>query len=152
MSLRAKLASLFRRQKLDTDMAEEMRLHLEQRTRENLVRGLSPEEARLAALKKFGGLEQAKEVARDQRGWMWLDHLRRDVRHGWRMIVKAPLLSTVIVLSLGAGVGVNTVIFSWIQSLVFRPMPGVANATRFILVEPKSEAGSFPGGTGASYH
>src|ERR1043166_6624793 len=79
-----RLRSLFRKEKLDAEMSEEMRLHLERRTDENIAAGMTPEEARYAALRKFGGVEQAKELARDNRGWMWLDHLARDTRHGWR--------------------------------------------------------------------
>ena len=139
------LDALFRRRKLDAEMSEEMRLHLERRTKENVASGMSPEEARYAALRKFGGVEQAKEVARDGRGWMWLDHFGRDLRHGWRMMRKAPLLSGVIVLSLGIGIGVNAVVFSWIRGIVLRPLPGVTDASRFFLVEPKAENGSYPG-------
>ena len=151
MSPLRQLRALFRNEKLDAEMSEEMRAHLELQTAENEKRGLSPADARYAAMRQFGGIEQIKERARDQRRWMWLDHLVRDTRHGWRMIVKAPLLSAVIVLSLGVGVGVNAVIFSWIGSLVIRPLPGVADATRFELVEPKTESGSYPGASWAEY-
>jgi len=77
MKLLRKILALFRKETLDAEMSEEMRLHLEQRTRENIAAGMLPDEARYAALRKFGGVEQAKELARDQRGWMWLDHLGR---------------------------------------------------------------------------
>ncbi len=69
----------------------------------------------------------------------------RDVRHAVRSITRAPLLSAVIVISLGVGIGVNTTVFSWMQGRVLRPLPGVADATRFVLIEPRGEAGSYPG-------
>lgn len=144
-SLARNVRALFRRDRVDAEMSEEMRAHLELLAAENEKRGMGAREARDAARREFGGVEQIKERARDQRGWMWLDHLARDVRHGWRVLVKAPLLSAVIVLSLGIGVGVNAVIFSWVGSLVFHPLPGVADATRFQLVEPRTETGSYPG-------
>ncbi len=132
-------------------MAEEMRTHLEEQTLRNVAAGMNETDARAAARRQFGGVDQVMERARDQRGWVWLDHVARDTAHGWRMITKAPLLSAVIVLSLGIGVGVNAVIFSWIRSLMFRPIPGVADATQFRLVEPKTDAGSYPGASWTEY-
>ncbi|MEO5961730.1 MAG: permease prefix domain 1-containing protein, partial [Opitutaceae bacterium] len=67
MNVFRKIHALFRKEKLDADMSEEMRLHLARRTEENSAAGMSPEEARFAALRKFGGVEQAKESAREQR-------------------------------------------------------------------------------------
>ena len=67
MSWRTKLRALVRKEKLDAEMAEEMRLHLEAQTRVNLAAGMSPEDARYAAQRQFGGVEQAKEIAREQR-------------------------------------------------------------------------------------
>jgi predicted permease len=68
-----------------------------------------------------------------------------DVRHAWRSILKMPVLSTVVVVSLGIGIGVNTAVFSWVQAVVLRPLPGVPDAGRFHLVEPRAETGSYPG-------
>src|SRR2546430_1381631 len=97
--------ALFRREKLDTEMSEEMRAHLEFQAAENEKRGMSAEEARYAAQREFGGVEQIKERARDQRGGRWLDDLVRDFRFGLRMVAKAPGMSAVIVLSLALGLG-----------------------------------------------
>lgn len=137
--------ALIRRERIDAEMAEEMRLHVELEAERLRAQGVNVDEAMYAARRSFGGVEQIKERCREQRGGLWLDHLARDVRHGWRTIVKAPLLSAVIVISLGMGVGVNAVVFSWIRSLVFRPLPGVEQVGRIQLVEPKNEAGSYPG-------
>ena len=73
-----KLSALFRRKKLDAEMAEELRGHLELQTERNLADGLSPEEARYAARRQFGGVEQVKEQARAQRGLVWLENVLRD--------------------------------------------------------------------------
>ena len=59
---------------------------------------------------------------------LWLEHLGRDVRHALRTISRMPLLAAVVVLSLGVGIGVNLVVFSWLQAVVLRPLPGVAEA------------------------
>ena len=69
MNFFSHLSALFRKEKLDAEMSEEMRLHLERRTEENVAHGMSPDDARYAALRAFGGVEQIKEIARAQRGW-----------------------------------------------------------------------------------
>jgi predicted permease len=68
-----------------------------------------------------------------------------DLRHAWRSIVRMPVLTTVVVVSLGAGIGVNTAVFSWIQAVVLRPLPGVRDAGGMHLLEPRAETGSYPG-------
>lgn len=75
----------------------------------------------------------------------------RDLRHAWWAIVRAPLLSAVVIVSLGVGIGVNTVVFSWIQALVFRPLPGVADASSFHLIEARAEGGPRPGSSWLEY-
>ncbi len=81
----------------------------------------------------------------------WLEAAGRDVRHAWRMIARMPGIALVVVLSLGVGIGVNVVIFSWMQAVVFQPIPGVANAASFHLVEPRSETGMNPGTSWQEY-
>ena len=73
------------------------------------------------------------------------DHLARDARHALRTISRMPLLAAVVVVSLGVGIGVNVVVFSWLQAVVLQPLPGVANARQLVFVEPRSEAGTYPG-------
>ncbi|HVU24392.1 MAG TPA: ADOP family duplicated permease [Opitutus sp.] len=151
MRLLPGLCALFRRRKLDAEMAEEMRVHLDMLAERKREEGMSAEEARFAARREFGGVEQIKERVREQRGGLWLDQIARDWRQAWRTFAKAPLVSVAIVLSLGAGIGVNTVIFSWIRGLVFRPLPGVAHAAELRLVEPRTENGSYPGASWSEY-
>src|SRR6266851_5992341 len=68
-----------------------------------------------------------------------------DLVHAWRSIVKMPVVAAVVVVSLGVGIGVNTAVFSWIQAVVLRPLPGVRDASSFYFVEPRAETGSYPG-------
>jgi len=75
----------------------------------------------------------------------WFTHAARDVRHALRAIARIPILAGVIVLSLGAGIGANTVVFSWLQALLLQPVPGVARSAEFHLAEPRAETGSYPG-------
>ncbi len=143
--------SLRRGKRFEADMAEEMRHHVELQTELNLKAGMEPAEARYAALRQFGNVAVIQEKVRAQSRWAWVENLGRDARHAARSLGKSPLLAAVIVLSLGIGIGANAVIYSWISGIVFRPLPGVADATRFVLVEPRTEAGSYPGASWAEY-
>lgn len=75
----------------------------------------------------------------------------RDVKHAWRSILRMPLLATVVILSLGAGIGVNTTVFSFVQARVLRPLPGVSDPTALRLVEPLGDAGAYPGASWVEY-
>ena len=68
-----------------------------------------------------------------------------DLRYAFRALLRMPIVSTVVVLSLAVGIGVNTAVFSWVQAVVLRPLPGVADASRIYLIEPRAETGSYPG-------
>ena len=75
----------------------------------------------------------------------------RDLRHATRMILRMPALAAVIVGSLGVGIGANTLVFSWIQSVVFNPIAGVRSAAGFQLIEPKSDDGMYLGASWPEY-
>jgi putative ABC transport system permease protein len=68
-----------------------------------------------------------------------------DLRHAWRAIRSMPIVASVVVLSLGVGIGVNTAVFSWVEAVVLRPLPGVVDSAALTLVEPVAETGSYPG-------
>src|SRR4051812_6074416 len=110
MKFFSQLRAWFRRGKLDTEMAEEMREHLERRTQANLDAGMSPDEARYAAQRQFGGVEQIKEVAREGRRLLWAEQTGRDFRLGVRNLAKTPGFATVAILSLGLGIGACTAV------------------------------------------
>ena len=76
---------------------------------------------------------------------LWLEHLARDVRYAVRTLSRMPLLVAVVVLSLGVGIGVNLVVFSWLQAVVLQPLPGVDDARHTYFVEPRAETGTYPG-------
>ena len=135
----------------DERLREEIEDHIALQTAENLRAGLSPVEARRQAMLKFGGVEAMKQDYRAERGLLWIENLLADWRSAGRTISRMPVLASVIILSLAIGIGVNTTIFSWIQMLLFQPLPGVSGASNFLLLEPRTETGGYPGASWLEY-
>lgn len=123
-------------------MTEELRLHLEQRTRENIAAGMTSEEARDAALRRFGGLEQAKELARAQRTIVWLEQTGQDVRYAARAWRRNPGFAAVAILTLALGIGASTALFTFAHALAWRALP-VTEPERLVLVRSTNGDESF---------
>lgn len=104
-------------------MAEEMRLHLELQTEKYISAGMDTEEARYAAFRRFGGVEQIKEQCREQRMWLWLESGFRDLRLAARSLRRAPGFSIAVIATLALCIGPNTAILTALYALVLKPAP-----------------------------
>ncbi len=118
--MRSRLRSILFRDRRESDLSEELQLHLERETERLQATGVSRDEARLQARRLFGGVEQIKEEAREARGTGAWDALVRDTRHGLRRLLRDWRFTTAAVLILGIAIGANTAIFSVVNAVLFR--------------------------------
>ena len=135
-----RLRSFFGGAEQDRDLDAEMSTHLELSIEENLQRGLSPTEARRLALLRFGGSQQAKENHRDARGLPLLETLLQDFRFALRMLRRSPGFALLAIFCLTLGIGANAAVFSWMEGLLFRPYPMVANQDRLVALTGTTQA------------
>ncbi len=122
MKILRQLRSLFRKDKLDAEMAEEMRFHLEQRAVDNAADGLPEDEAQYAAQRRFGNVASIQEQAREERGWIWLEQFWKNLRFAVRSLWRTPGFTTTAVLTLALGIGASTAIFSVVHALLLSPL------------------------------
>ena len=122
--LRRRLRALLRKEEIDREMDEEMRLHIEMEAEELVrTRGLSPEDARRRARLAFGGAERFREEGRDARGVRLVDETLADLRHAARACVKRPGFAAATTLTLALGIGASTAVFSVVYGVLLKPLP-----------------------------
>src|SRR5580692_10367360 len=112
----------WRKRMLD-DLDYDIRDHIARETQDNIDRGMSPEEARYAALRKFGNVTRIKEETREVWVAVWLEQLLQDIRFGLRTLLRSPGLTIAAVLAIALGIGVNVGIFSVLNGIALRLLP-----------------------------
>ena len=145
-----RLRSIFRRERADRELDEEMQFHLDQLIEDGTRRGLSPGEARNEALRAMGGLAQRKEEARDMRGTNWITDFFDDIRYAARSLGRARALSFFVVLTLALGIGMTAAPLSMVDALIFRPYP-VPDPGRVVTLTGTSPYGRFENFSWAEY-
>ncbi len=127
----ARCVNLVRRRAAEREMTREIESHLALLREDFERRGLPLAEAALAARRAYGGVEQSRELHREARSFLWVEHLAKDVRYGWQNLRRNPGFTLVAVLALTLGIGVNAAIFGIFNAIVLKPLP-VDNPSRIV--------------------
>jgi macrolide transport system ATP-binding/permease protein len=122
-TLPLRLKSILRGRRVEQELDDELQFHLEHKMEEGIAAGLSPVDARYAAMRAMGGLEQRKEQMRDVRGIRWFTDFVQDVRYAIRSLRRTPGVALFVVITLALGIGMTAAPFSMVDALIFRPYP-----------------------------
>jgi len=114
---------LLHRGRFRRELDEEMRLHLELRRQQQMASGMSADEARTTALRRFGNATRIQEKSHMAWGWEWLETFLQDAGYGLRSMLRTPAVTIVALTSLALGIGANTAIFSFLDAIMLRSLP-----------------------------
>ena len=136
--LLARFRSLFRNSRDELELVREVDAHLALLADNFERRGMSPNEARLAAKRAYGGVEQAKQAHRDERSLLWIEHALQDLHYALRLLRRSPGFAAVVIITLALGIGANTAIFTEIDAVLLRSLPA-ADPQHLVIFEWKAQ-------------
>src|ERR1700733_10153431 len=140
LELLRRIHMLLHRGRFQSDLEEEMRLHLDLREQEQCEAGLSRQAAHQAAYRRFGNPTAIKEKSHTTWGWDWLEDFFEDIGYGFRSMLRSPGLTAVALLSLALGIGANTAIFSFLNAVLLRSLP-VRNSSQLVVLGEGGQLG-----------
>jgi predicted permease len=138
-----RLQTLFRCNRNDQRLNDEIQFHLDQQIAENVAAGMNQEEARYAARRAFGNPTVLKEETRETWGWVWLEQLGKDLRYAMRTLSRTPAFTAIAVLVMALGIGANTALFTVVRSVLLKPLP-FKDPDRLMMLYEQSADGKHP--------
>src|SRR5215470_20060748 len=139
-----RLRTLFERKRVEQELDEELKYHLQRKLEENLAAGMTAEEAHRAARLDFGGVERRKEECRGTRRVNWLQDAMQDLRYAVRALGRNPGFALIAIVTLALGIGANSAIFSVVHTTLLQPLPFVHPEQLVELRQTEAAPGDYP--------